>query len=95
MLVKIITLAFSDSLSGFDDTPLRDFMARHQVYKIKLEFIELSKIILIGSIIFFFYMNISIDSPIISIIVKLTSIPVGLLLARLFNLCNCKKLFIF
>ncbi len=38
MLVKIITLVFSDSLSGFDDTPLRDFMARHQVYKIKPEF---------------------------------------------------------
>jgi len=38
MLVKIITLVFSDCLSGFDDTPLRDFMARHQVYKIKPEF---------------------------------------------------------
>ena len=38
MLVKIITLVFSERLGGFDDTPVRDFVARHVVLKMRPEF---------------------------------------------------------
>ena len=67
------------------------FCISQWLYKIKLEFLELFKIMMIGGLIFFVYTNITIDSPYISIGIKMTSVLLLLILARLFNLCGCKN----
>jgi len=37
-LVKIVTVPFSETLGGFDDTPVQDFMVRHDVRRMEPQF---------------------------------------------------------
>ncbi|SDT96963.1 lipopolysaccharide biosynthesis protein [Desulfobacula phenolica] len=87
--LKELGAAFAILISTISIAAITLFVSQ-RLYKIKLEFLELFKIIMLGSFLFFFYINISIEFPFISIMVKLSSIPVIFFLIRVFNVCNCK-----